>query len=525
MTTADTHPQSGPVVLLAEKQHADTTAAASTSGEATPRAVEAASSVAPSANDDDDDDGKQDPFYRLAEVISDIGMGPYQWKMFWLCGMGWVADNMWLQGIATALPQFQKEFNVPDSIVGLGTSATFIGMIFGALGWGIVSDAIGRTHAFNLTLLITAIFGTLLTFTPSFPVLCVGYALMALGVGGNLPVDGSLFLEFTPKQNQNLLSLLSVFWPVGQILVGILSWLLIPRFSCPDADHCDTGSNRGWRYLMFSMGMLTFAMVIGRVVLFRMLESPKFLLAAGRYDEALAVVKEVARQNNKKIDITIDDIVPDKDKLAESNKRFSPRDVLPLFSRKMIRTTLLVWAIWMLVAVGYTMFNGFLAKFLKLHGGGEQLSDDETYRNYLIISFFGVPGSLIAMYAVDTRIGRIGTMALSTLGTAVTLGLFTVFTSSTGQLIVSCVEGVLQNAMYGVIYSYTPEVFRTKYRGTAVGMASALGRVTGAVAPIITGVLLESSVNTPLYVSATLIGLSFVCMVLLPIETRGRHAL
>ncbi|WEW58959.1 hypothetical protein PRK78_004427 [Emydomyces testavorans] len=47
-----------------------------------------------------------------------------------------------------------------------------------------------------------------------------------LGVGGNLPVDGALFLEFLPFASGNLLTMLSVWWPVGQ---------LIGRFDSTDA--------------------------------------------------------------------------------------------------------------------------------------------------------------------------------------------------------------------------------------------------------------------------------------------------
>lgn len=43
-------------------------------------------------------------------------------------------------------------------------------------------------------------------------------ACMGLGVGGNLPVDGALFLEFLPFASGNLLTTLSVWWPVGQLI-------------------------------------------------------------------------------------------------------------------------------------------------------------------------------------------------------------------------------------------------------------------------------------------------------------------
>lgn len=41
-------------------------------------------------------------------------------------------------------------------------------------------------------------------------------------VHDSLPVDGALFLEFLPFASGGLLTLLSVWWPVGQ-LIGSLS--------------------------------------------------------------------------------------------------------------------------------------------------------------------------------------------------------------------------------------------------------------------------------------------------------------
>lgn len=44
------------------------------------------------------------------------------------------------------------------------------------------------------------------------------FACLGLGVGGNLPVDGALFLEFLPFASGNLLTMLSIWWPVGTLV-------------------------------------------------------------------------------------------------------------------------------------------------------------------------------------------------------------------------------------------------------------------------------------------------------------------
>lgn len=87
----------------------------------------------------------------------------------------------------------------------------------GAAGWGIGSDLIGRRWAFNLTLLIAGVFGTAAGGAPGFAALATLAALWSVGVGGNLPVDSAVFLEFLPGSHQYLLTVMSVWWSLGQI--------------------------------------------------------------------------------------------------------------------------------------------------------------------------------------------------------------------------------------------------------------------------------------------------------------------
>lgn len=59
--------------------------------------------------------------------------------------------------------------NVPDNETGLIFTCANAGLAIGALGFGLAVDIIGRKWAFNLTCLITSIFGLLLVSTNSEP--------------------------------------------------------------------------------------------------------------------------------------------------------------------------------------------------------------------------------------------------------------------------------------------------------------------------------------------------------------------
>ena len=65
----------------------------------------------------------------------------------------------------------------------------------------------GRRLAFNLTLFIAAAFGTAAGGGPSFIGTAAMVACIGLGTGGNLPVDGAIFLEFVPGRHQYLLTM------------------------------------------------------------------------------------------------------------------------------------------------------------------------------------------------------------------------------------------------------------------------------------------------------------------------------
>lgn len=83
-----------------------------------------------------------------------------------------------------------------------------------------------------------------------------------------------------------------------------------------------------------------------------------------------------------------------------------------------------------------------------------------------------------------------------------------------------------ENAMYGVLYGYAPEVFPTPHRGTGDAYAAAASRVTGLFAPIIAVYSQAGKTpDGPVYASASIFVATGLVMLLLPIETRGKTAL
>ncbi|KAJ3512162.1 hypothetical protein NM208_g15354 [Fusarium decemcellulare] len=405
----------------------------------------------------------------MNKAIGDIGMGSYNWQLFVLCGCGWFADNLWMQGVSLTLPSLSAEFGVDEKTVRYTTSALFVGLSIGSFFWGIGSDFLGRRIAFNTTLLITSVFGIMAAYAQSWGGVCFFFA--ALGFG----VDAS----------SALLTLLSVWWPIGQLASSLVAWYFIANWPV----------EQGWRYFIVTIGIITFAMFIVRFFIFHLFESPKFLLNKGRQNEAVAVIHGLAYRNGTKTWLTSElldqvacaddeEVIPQVARqrrptqsttnvLREKLRSFSGERLRPLFQNKTLGVaTGLIWFCWATIGMGYPLFNAFLPQyFARAHtdesSGTFQSETDtisaETYRNYAIASIMGVPGSLLAAYLVDHPspfLGRRGTLASSTLLSAIFLFLFVFYgTTSTAQLLMSCVEAFAQNIMYGVLYAFTPEIF------------------------------------------------------------------
>ena len=125
------------------------------------------------------------------------------------------------QGLALTLPSLTSEFGPSETQIRYTTCATFLGLCIGASFWGIASDVIGRRLAFNSTLFIAGIFGLAIGGGNTWIGTCGLFASLGVGIGGNLPVDGALFLEFLPTASGAMLTLLSVWWPLGQLIASL----------------------------------------------------------------------------------------------------------------------------------------------------------------------------------------------------------------------------------------------------------------------------------------------------------------
>lgn len=134
---------------------------------------------------------------------------------------------------------------------------------------------------------------------PNFAAIGIFASLWSFGVGGNLPVDSAIFLEFLPGSHQYLLTVLSVDWAIAQFIATLVAWPILSKFSCEQDTVCYRADNMGWRYFTIAMGGLSLVAFFVRFICFTVFESPKYLMGKGLDQEAVRIVHEVARRNGK----------------------------------------------------------------------------------------------------------------------------------------------------------------------------------------------------------------------------------
>ncbi|KAH7129438.1 membrane transporter [Dactylonectria estremocensis] len=463
-------------------------------------------------------------------------MGRYQWELFIVIGFGWASDNLWPIVTSLIFTPVANEF--APSHPPLLTLAQNIGLLGGAMFWGFGCDIFGRKLAFNFTLGLTAVWGLAAAGSPTFAAIGMFNALWSFGVGGNLPVDSAIFLEFLPASHQYLLTILSVDWAIAQVVATLIAWPLLGNLTCQQDETCSRSKNMGWRYFVLTVGGLTLIMFIIRFFFFTIYESPKYLMSKGRDAEAVDVVHRVAKRNGTTSELTVEDLkacepegyVARTDATAALKRRLKTMalsNIRPLFSTKTLGlSTGLIMCVWALIGLGYPLYNAFLPYIQATRGvdfgdGSTYL----TYRNSLIIAVLGVPGALLGGYLVELpQLGRKGTLSLSTIFTGVFLYCSTTANNSNSLLGWNCAFSFFSNIMYAVLYGFTPELFPTPQRGTGNALAATCNRIFGIMAPLI-AIFADLETSAPVYTSGALFITAGILVLILPFESRGKVAL
>ncbi len=397
----------------------------------------------------------------------------FHWRLLIVSGLGWMFDAMDVLLIAFVVAPIRGEFGLDPTRTGLIASAGFVGMFIGAAVSGRLADRYGRRNVFQATLLVFSLGSLLSAAAPSFETLLLARIIGGLGLGGELPVASTLVSEFAPRaQRGRFIVLLESFWAYGTILAGLIGVFVISGFQIGGF----VVPGFGWRgaFLVGALPALYVAFLRRELP-----ESPRFLAEHGRATEADAVVRRVEREGGGALITVSRPAAPERSRNTRIGDLFSPRYV---------RRTTMLWILWFGITLTYYGMFTFLPTLLAARG----LSEVRSNEFFFLSTLAQVPGYFSAAWLVE-RIGRRPTLVAYLVGSAAAALAFGNSGTGTDAFVYAALLSFFNLGAWGVVYTYTPELYPTAVRATGAGTAAAVGRIGGTIGPFITPTLAASA--------------------------------
>jgi putative MFS transporter len=350
----------------------------------------------------------------------------------------------------------------------------FLGMFVGSNALSVLADRFGRRRMLLVSLGVYSLFSLLCAGAPSIGWFVVLRFLAGLGLGGELVLVDTYLAEFLPTAVRGrYIAYAYTFGFVGVPVAALFGAHVV-------AAHQPLGLD-GWRWLLIG-GALGAGFI--QLMRTRLPESPRWLASRGRGDEAERTVSGV---EGEVVRVTGAPLPPvPEPALAAPGSPSAPsagEGRVPLgemFRGVHRRRTLMWWVFQVLQTVGYYGFGSLAPVVLaaKGHTVTESLS-------YAALSFCGYPiGSALSIPLID-RVERKSLIIASALGIAL-FGLVFGFAAS-APLIVAAgfLLTVCSNVFSNAFHVYQTEIFPTGLRGSAIGVAYSLSRLTSVILPFI----------------------------------------
>ncbi|MBQ1941252.1 MAG: MFS transporter, partial [Selenomonadaceae bacterium] len=371
--------------------------------------------------------------------------------------------------IAFVLPVLAKEWGLTTAQMGWIGSIGLIGMALGAIISGTVADKIGRKKVFSITVLLYSLATGACALAWSYESLLVFRFLVGFGLGGELPVAATLMSEYAPSHLRGrFIVLLESFWGVGWLVAACISYLIIPKF--------------GWQ-IAFVLGTLPALYVF--LIRLHMPESIRYLLSKDRIEEA----KEIILMLEKKLNVKSDDFTG-KLTPAELGQGVAQPGFKTLWSSAMAKRTLMLWLAWFGIVYSYYGIFMWLPSIVFQQG----FAVVKTFEYVLIMTIAQLPGYYCAAWLVDV-IGRKYTLSLFLLMSGVASYFFGNAGTPESLLMWGAIMSFFNLGAWGVIYTYTPELYPTNIRALGSGWAAGFGRLGGMIAPALVGVMLANQLG------------------------------
>jgi len=371
--------------------------------------------------------------------------------------------------IAFVLPVLIGLWHIKPPQIGLLIGSSYIGQFAGALIFGWFAERRGRIPSATVAIGIMSIMSLGCALSGNFTMLLACRFIQGIGVGGQMPVAATYISELSNAHGRGKYFLLyEMIFPVGLMGAGQLGAWLVPAV--------------GWK-MMFWVGGVPGLLIAYLVA--RLPESPRWLIAKGRYAEAEVIVSSMEASTPDRIPAS--SVAKVTTGTVKTDKKAGWLELLGPFYRG---RTLIVWALW---AAAFGIANSLNNWLPTLYHTFYNLPLQLSLRAASLTNVAQVLLLLVCAYSID-RIGRRNwTVAAFCAGGALlgALGLFAAH-SLWGVVIISTLSYGLIGSINAVLYLYTPEVYPTRMRATSTGLATSWLRLSSAVGPSLVGLLVHS---------------------------------
>lgn len=390
-------------------------------------------------------------------------------KLLGIAGLGWMFDAMDVGILSFIIAALQKDWNLSTSQMGWIGSVNSIGMVVGALVFGIMADRVGRKNVFIITLLLFSVGSGVSAFVTSLTLFLILRFFIGMGLGGELPVASTLVSESVPAHERGkVVVLLESFWAGGWLIAALISYFVIPSF--------------GWQAALLLSALPAFYALYLRM---KLPDSPRF--------RAINVSKQ---------------------------KESPLKKIAKVWTRPYVKQTTMLWILWFSIVFSYYGMFLWLPSVMVMKG----FSLIKSFQYVLIMTLAQLPGYFSAAYLIE-RAGRKFVLITFLVGTAVSAYFF----GNAETLPLLLTSGIFLSffnlGAWGALYAYTPEHYPTDIRGTGSGLAASFGRIGGILGPLTIGYLVAAgvSIHAIFFIFAISILIGALAVLLLGEETKQKE--
>lgn len=377
----------------------------------------------------------------------------FHWRILGLIGAGMFLDAFDIYLAGGVLGAVLKEGWSTLQLNAAFVSATFVGMTLGAWFSGILGDRFGRRFTYQVNLAIFGLASIAAALAPNMTALIACRFVIGIGLGAEIVVGYATLTEFVPASSRGRwIGLLAVITNISLFASSMIGLWVIPTL--------------GWRYMFGLVGVL--AMIVW-VLRKSMPESPRWLAARGREQEAESILQAIEAEAARKGPLPPVQIsMQDEPRAGSVWKLFQP----PYLGRTLLGSLLHI-------VVGFSLYGfiGWLPTFL-IKGGHSVVSS----LGYTTLMSLGGPiGSLIGLALADI-VGRKASIIGSSLAAAA-FGIAYPFMPDGAPVIL--VGFCLVSAIYVMLATgfamHVPELFPTRYRLRGTAISATAGRIATAL--------------------------------------------